>query len=242
MVSMETETLIEQIDKLNEELRLLKEQVNVGHLPVRLAHLRDELANAVTHGLGALFFLVAVPVLISYSLIHSSIQYACCASIFGFTLLITYLSSTLYHSVQHTETKRILRIFDHVSIFLLIAGSYTPVVYHYMPHSFAIPFLIALWLITGIGCIFKVLYTGRFRIVSTMIYVVMGFMVLFIIKPLTASMSTTTIVLLVAGGLSYTAGVPFYIFKRLKYNHAIWHAFVFTGSILHFFVVLLSAH
>jgi hemolysin III len=240
---METEALKEQIDKLNEELRLLKEQVNVEHLPGRLAHLRDELANAVTHGLGALFFLIAVPVLISYSLIHSSIQYTLCASLFGFTLLITYLSSTLYHQrLQHTETKRTLRIFDHVSIFLLIAGSYTPVVYHYMPSSFALPFLIALWIVTGIGCIFKILYTGRFRIVSTMIYVVMGFMVLFIIKPLTASMSMTTILLLVAGGMSYTAGVPFYIFKRLKFNHAIWHAFVFTGSVLHYFLILLSAH
>lgn len=239
---MEIEALKEQVDKLTEELRLLREQVEVAHLPGRLAHLRDELANAVTHGIGAVFFLVAVPVLIAYSLMHSSIAYACCATIFGFTLIITYLSSTLYHSVHHTETKRTLRIFDHVSIFLLIAGSYTPVVFHYMPRDFAIPFLIVLWCITGVGCVFKILYTGRFRLASTMVYVVMGFMVLFIIKPLTANMSTTTVVLLVSGGLSYAAGVPFYILKQLKYNHSIWHVFVFAGSVLHYFVVLKSAN
>lgn len=239
---METESLQEQVEKLNEELRLLRDQVNVEHLPGRLAHLRDELANAVSHGVGAVFFLVAVPVLIAYSLQHSTVHYAISAAIFGFTLIITYLSSTLYHSIQHTETKRIMRIFDHASIFLLIGGSYTPIVYRYMPHDFAIPFLLFLWAIVGVGCIFKILYTGRFRLASTMVYVVLGFMVLFIIKPLTAPMSPTTVLLLVGGGLSYAIGVPFYIFKRLKYNHAIWHVFVFGGSILHYFMVLNSAN
>ncbi|MCW3126384.1 MAG: channel protein hemolysin family [Bacteroidetes bacterium] len=238
---METDAL-KEIEKLNEEVRQLRDRIDIEHMPGRLAHLRDELANAVSHGIGAVFFIVSVPILVSYALQHSSIQYACCAAIFGFTLIITYLSSTLYHSIHHTETKRIMRIFDHVSIFLLIGGSYTPVVYHYMPHDFAIPFLIVLWIIVGVGCVFKALYTGRFRLASTMVYVVLGFMVLFIIKPLTASMSTATFIMLLAGGISYAAGVPFYIFKRLRYNHAIWHAFVFSGSILHFCVVANSAN
>lgn len=239
---MEKEALKEQIEKLNEEVRQLRDRIDIEHMPGRLAHLRDELANAVSHGIGAVFFIVSVPILVSYALLHSTIQYACCAAIFGFALIITYLSSTLYHSIHHTETKRIMRIFDHASIFVLIGGSYTPVVYHYMPHDFAIPFLIALWSIVGIGVIFKVLYTGRFRLASVAVYVMLGFMVLFIIKPLTASMSAATIILLVMGGLSYAVGVPFYIFKRLRYNHAIWHAFVFSGSILHFCVVLNSAN
>jgi hemolysin III len=239
---METGALQEQVENLKEELRLLRDRVDIEHMPGKLAHLRDELANAVSHGVGAVFFIVSVPILVSYALQHSTTQYACCAAIFGFTLIITYLSSTLYHSIHHTETKRIMRIFDHASIFLLIGGSYTPVVYRYMPHDFAIPFLIVLWAIVGIGCIFKILYTGKFRLASTMVYVVLGFMVLFIIKPLTASMSTATIILLVTGGLSYAVGVPFYILKRLKYNHAVWHIFVFSGSILHFCVVLNSAN
>lgn len=239
---METEALKEQIEKLNAEVCQLRDRIDIEHLPGRLAHLRDELANAVTHGVGAVLFVVSVPVLIAYALQHSTVQYAFCSAVFGFTLIITYLSSTLYHSIHHTETKRIMRIFDHASIFLLIGGSYTPVVYRYMPHDFSIPFLIVLWTIVGIGCIFKVFYTGRFRLASTMVYVVLGFMVLFIIKPLTAAMSPVTFTLLATGGLSYAAGVPFYIFKRLKYNHAIWHAFVFSGSILHFGVVMNSAH
>ena len=239
---METEELKQQVEKLNEELRVLRDRIDIEHLPGRLAHLRDELINAVSHGIGAVFFIVSVPILVAYSLQHSTIEYACCAAIFGFTLIITYLSSTLYHSIHHTETKRIMRIFDHASIFLLIGGSYTPVVYRYMPHDFAIPFLIVLWAIVSVGCIFKILYTGRFRLASTMVYVVLGLMVLFIIKPLTVSMTSATIIMLVAGGLSYAAGVPFYILKRLRYNHAVWHIFVFSGSVLHFCVVLNSAN
>ena len=238
---MESEALQSEIARLNEELTKLRDRMDIDHMPGRLAHLRDELANAVTHGVGAVLFMVSVPILVAYALQHSTVEYAWAAAIFGFTLIITYLSSTLYHSIQHTETKRVMRIFDHVSIFLLIGGSYTPVVYRYMPLDFSMPFLTFLWSIVGIGCIFKTFYTGRFRLASTMVYVVLGFMVVFIIKPLSLHMSAATLTLLAVGGLSYAAGVPFYIFKRLKYNHAIWHAFVFSGSVLHFCVVWNSA-
>lgn len=203
-------------------------------------YIRHELANATTHGIGALLFVLAVPVLVSYAITHSSVSTTLCTAIFGLCLMITYLSSTLYHAIQHTEAKRILRIFDHVSIFLLIGGSYTPIIYHYMPEHFSVPFLLVLWFVVFVGCIFKVFYTGRFRLVSTFIYVALGGMVLFIIKPLTASMTPTTIELLVGGGIFYAGGVPFYIMKQLRYNHAIWHVFVLAGSISHFCVVFNS--
>lgn len=238
---METNALTAQVEKLSEELTRLRNQVDVEHMPGRLAHLRDELANALTHGIGAVFFIVSVPILVSYAMQHSTMEYACTAAIFGFTLIAAYLSSTLYHSIHHTETKRVMRILDHSSIFLLIGGSYTPIVYHYMPASFSIPFLAAMWAVVGVGCIFKIFYTGRFRLASTMIYVVLGFMVLFILKPLSVAMNTTAVALMVAGGLSYAVGVPFYILRRLKYNHAIWHVFVFGGSILHYGMVLSGA-
>lgn len=238
---METEALKAQVEKLNEELTRLRDQIDIEHMPGRLAHLRDELANALTHGIGAVFFIVSVPILVAYAMQHSTMAYACSAAIFGFTLIAAYLSSTLYHSIHHTETKRVMRILDHSSIFLLIGGSYTPVVYHYMPIGFSLPFLGAMWTVVAIGCIFKVFYTGRFRLASTMIYVILGFMVLFILKPLSQAMSNTALMLMVAGGLSYAVGVPFYVLRRLKYNHAIWHVFVFGGSILHYGMVLSGA-
>lgn len=238
---METEALKAQLDDLKAEVTRLRDQIDIEHMPGRLAHLRDELANAVTHGIGAVFFIVSVPILVAYAMQHSTMEYAFTAAIFGFTLIAAYLSSTLYHSIHHTETKRVMRILDHSSIFLLIGGSYTPVVYHYMPASFSIPFLAAMWIIVALGCIFKIFYTGRFRLASTMVYVVLGFMVLFILKPLSLAMNTTALLFMVAGGLSYAVGVPFYILRRLKYNHAIWHVFVFSGSILHYGMVMSGA-
>ena len=205
-------------------------------------YIRLELANAVTHGIGAAFFLIAVPVLICYTmLVHSTLSYTLCSGIFGFSLVITYLASTLYHSIQHTEAKRILRIFDHVSIFLLIGGSYTPVVYRYMPHNFALKFLIMLWLIIIGGMVFKVFYTGKYKLVSTLAYVALGFMVLLIIKPLTADMSPLNFALMLIGGACYTIGVPFYMAKKLRYNHALWHVFVLGGSLAHYAMIWCSA-
>jgi len=114
-------------------------------------------------------------------------------------------------------------------------------VYHYLPHTIAIPFLLVLWAIIAVGCVFKIFYTGKFRLASTFAYVLLGGAALFLIKPLSTQMQPLTENLLIAGGLSYGLGVPFYILKKLKYNHAIWHMFVFGGSVLHYFVVLRSA-
>lgn len=238
---MDIQQLKERIDELSDELNSMRDGIQAEYVQKKLEHLRHELANSVTHGIGVVFFLIAIPVLMAYCVRYSTRDYTLCAGIFAFGIMITYLSSTLYHSFHHAETKRILRIFDHVSIFLLIGASYTPIVYHYMPHDFAIPFLIALWLIVGVGSVFKIFFTGRFRLASTFAYAALGFMSLFILKPLSANMSPLTEWLLIGGGVLYAGGVPFYILKKLKYNHAIWHLFVFGGSVMHYFVVLRSA-
>ena len=238
---MEIQRLQEKIDQLSQDLNTMRESIEKEHVHKKLDHLKHELANSVTHGVGVVFFMIAIPVLMAYCVRYSTRDYTVCAGIFGFGLMITYLSSTLYHSFHHAETKRIMRIFDHVSIFLLIGASYTPIVYHYLPADFSIPFLIVLWIIVGIGSVFKIFFTGRFRLASTFAYAGLGLMSLFILKPISTNMSAMTEILLVAGGLSYALGVPFYIFKKLKYNHAIWHVFVFGGSVLHYFVVLRSA-
>ena len=238
---MDIQHLKERIDELSNELNTMRDGIQSEYVHKKLEHLRHELANSVTHGIGVVFFLIAIPVLMAYCVRYSTRDYTVCAGIFAFGIMITYLSSTLYHSFHHAETKRIMRIFDHVSIFLLIGASYTPIVYHYMPHDFAIPFLIALWLIVGIGSIFKIFFTGRFRLASTFAYAALGLMSLFILKPLSTNMSPITEWLLIGGGVLYAGGVPFYILKKLRYNHAIWHLFVFGGSVMHYFVVLRSA-
>jgi hemolysin III len=238
---MDIQQLKERIDQLSSELNAMRDSIQTEQVQKKLEHLKHEMANSITHGIGVVFFMIAVPVLMAYCVRYSTRDYTLCAGIFSFGIMVTYLSSTLYHSFHHAETKKILRIFDHVSIFLLIGASYTPIVYHYMPHNFSIPFLIMLWCIVGLGCLFKIFFTGRFRLASTFAYVVLGFMSLLILKPLAASMSPLTEGLLIAGGAFYALGVPFYILKKLKYNHAIWHLFVFGGSVMHYFVVLRSA-
>lgn len=238
---MDIQHLKERIDELSAELSTMRDSMQVEHVQKKLEHLKHELANSVTHGIGVVFFLIAIPVLMAYCVRYSTIDYTVCAGIFAFGIMITYLSSTLYHSFHHVETKRIMRIFDHVSIFLLIGASYTPIVYHYMPHDFSVPFLIMLWTIVGIGSVFKIFFTGRFRLASTFAYAALGLMSLFILKPIAANMSLTTEWLLIGGGILYAGGIPFYILKKLKYNHAIWHLFVFGGSVMHYFVVLRSA-
>ena len=238
---MEIQHLREKIDQLSNELATMRESIEVEQVQKKLDHLKHEMANSVTHGIGVVFFLIAIPVLMAYCVRYSTFDYTVCAGIFAFGLMVTYLSSTLYHSFHHAETKKILRVFDHVSIFLLIGASYTPIVYHYMPHDFAIPFLVILWVIVAGGSIFKIFFTGRFRLASTFAYAALGLMSLFILKPISANMSPITEWLLIGGGISYGIGVPFYILKKLKYNHAIWHLFVFGGSVMHYFVVLRSA-
>jgi len=238
---MEIQHLIEKIDQLSHELNTMRESMEREHVQKKLEHLKHEMANSVTHGIGVIFFLIAIPVLMAYCVRYSTIDYTVCAGIFAFGLMITYLSSTLYHSFHHAETKRIMRIFDHVSIFLQIGASYTPIVYHYMPHDFSIPFLIMLWAIVLLGSVFKIFFTGRFRLTSTFAYAALGCMSLLILKPIAANMSPFTEGLLIGGGAMYALGVPFYILKKLRYNHAIWHLFVFGGSVMHYFVVLRSA-
>ena len=237
-----------ELQKLREELDTLTHKINALH-PAKEAsapsplilHLRYELANALTHGVGLVLFLAAIPYLIAYSTIHSSQEYTICTVLFGFGLLMTYASSTLYHSLHHAESKSIMRIFDHVSIFLLIGGSYTPVVYHYLPYESAIPFLEGLWALLIAGSVFKIFFTGRYKYISVALYVILGWLVVFIAKPIITNMSTATFYLLVAEAFFYTGGVAFYVWKSLKYHHAVWHIFVLGGSICQYFIVLNSA-
>jgi hemolysin III len=202
--------------------------------------LERELANAITHGIGVVIFMVAIPYLIICSMMHGSYTYSICTCIYGFGVLMAYITSTLYHGIQHTKAKYILRVCDHISIFILIGGSYTPVVLRYLPRTDAIPFLTALWTILLIGAIYKVFFTGKYKLFSTIMYTVLGCLVFLIVRPLLATMSTQVFVLMLGGGVGYIFGLPFYLNKNFKYNHAVWHLFVLAGSISHYFMILYS--
>ncbi|HWB63257.1 MAG TPA: hemolysin III family protein, partial [Chitinophagales bacterium] len=166
--------------------------------------LNEEIANAITHGLGILFSLIAIPVMIWYAFETSTVPTVWAVSIFGFGMLMVYLSSTLYHAVQHKGTKKLLQIWDHISIFLLIAGSYTPLVVKYTDAGTSKVFLTVLWGLVALGSFLKLFYTGRFKVVSVLLYLGMGWMAVFIIKPLLAHMPLNIFYLILASGLAYT--------------------------------------
>ena len=208
-------------------------QTYCKHLMTR----REEYANILTHGLGAVLSLIALCLMVVYAAREHEAPLIAGVSIFGASLLLLYLMSTLYHLFQDPKLKHVFRVLDHSSIYLLIAGSYTPFTLMYLDGALAKFFLIFTWSLAVCGVVFKVFFVKRFNLISTAIYVGMGWLAIFAIKPLVEAAPTGAIVWLVAGGLLYTLGVIFYLWHRLPYNHAIWHLFVMGGSFSHFCAV-----
>ncbi len=206
----------------------------------RIQTLKEEIANAITHGAGMVFALIAVPALITYAMDKGTPGTVWSVSMFSFGMLMVYLSSTLYHAIQHPKAKFKLRIWDHVSIFFMIAGSYTPILHKYADEATATKFLTILWVIAGIGVLKKLFFTGRFEALSIVLYLGMGWMAVFIVGPLASKIPTTIFTLLIIGGLSYTFGIIFYMWKRLAFQHTIWHLFVLTGTVTHYFAIYYS--
>ncbi len=195
----------------------------------------EEIANMISHGLGALFFLVGVPVMLFQANSNFWLLLGCV--IFGVSLLMVYFSSTIYHSVYRLFLKRRLRVFDHISIYFLIAGSFTPFILAHLQTTLGWSILGVIWLMVMVGGVFKYFFTHRFNVISTLAYVGMGGMALFVITPLSESLPAQSLFWLSAGGVSYLLGVPFYLWKKLKFNHLIWHVFVLGGSISHYLAV-----
>lgn len=198
----------------------------------------EEVFNASTHGLGILLSIAGLAVLVAFASINGSAMLVTSCAIFGATLVFAYTSSTLYHAVRNEKAKHLLRQFDHASIYLLIAGTYTPVVLVVLNGVFGWVIFSVIWATTLFGVILKFIYPGRFKKLSVALYLIMGWFIIIALKPLFESMESGGLWLLLAGGLSYTVGVIFYVWKKLPYNHAIWHLFVLAGSILHYFMVL----
>jgi hemolysin III len=209
-------------------------------MSARVQTKREEIANTITHGIGILFSLIAIPMLVISALQKSDASTVWAVSIFGFGMLMVYMSSTLYHAIQKHEAKRLLQIWDHVSIFLLIAGTYTPVLVKYTDSKTCFIFLSIMWLIAGLGSVMKIFFTGKYEVVSVILYLILGWMAIFIFKTLMANVPAPVMFWLVLGGLAYTSGVIFFLWKKLQYSHAVWHVFVLTGTVTHFFAVYYS--
>ena len=202
-----------------------------------LLDLRDEIASALTHGFGAAAALAGGAVLITLAAIHGDGWQLGAAITFGVTLLLLYLASTLYHSIQHPIAKGRLKVFDHCAIYLLIAGTYTPFTLIGLRGPWGWGLFAAIWTLALAGVVFKLFYTGRFKKLSTLIYVAMGWLVLVAFKPMLSSLDGWTIGWLLAGGVFYTLGTYFYHRESIPYAHAIWHLFCIAGSVCHYVAV-----
>ncbi len=198
---------------------------------------REELANSLTHGLGALLSVAGLVLLVGSAARHGDAWHVVSSAIFGTTLVLLYTASTLYHTSRGERRRQVLQKFDHAAIFLLIAGTYTPFVLVPLRGPWGWSLFGIVWGLALAGVVLKFWFAGRFRVVSTIIYLAMGWLVMVAIKPLLAALPAGGVKLLVAGGLCYTGGAAFYLWKRLPYHHAIWHLFVLGGSACHWVAV-----
>jgi len=197
-----------------------------------------ELANSLTHGLGAILSLLALVLLTASAAMHGTARHVVGGAIFGATLVLLYAMSTLYHALRNPQAKRIFHILDHSAIYLLIAGTYTPFCLSTLRGGWGWSLFGAVWGLAVLGVGFKSVYTGRFEFLSTAVYLAMSWMVMIAVMPLWRALPRMGMFWLMAGGFCYTLGVVFYSWHRLKFHHAVWHLFVLAGSLCHVVAVL----
>lgn len=199
---------------------------------------KEELFNSITHFFGFLLSLIGFVYLMILSIETANSWYIISSSIYGATLVLLYAASTYYHSCQTLNQKRILQIVDHACIYLLIAGSYTPFTLGPLREFGGWNLMTVEWTIAILGIIFKIVAGDKFKVVSLLAYLAMGWLVVFSFEALLLQTPTEAIIWLILGGLSYTLGTVFYVWDDLPYNHGIWHLFVLFGSISHYFCIL----
>lgn len=199
----------------------------------------EERINVLTHGFGFLLSIVGLVLLVLKSAQLGTARHIVSFSIFGATLILLYAASTLYHNAKNTRLRHYLNIFDHAAIYILIAGTYTPFALVTLNQANGLLILIIIWTIALVGVILKIFFIGKFNTLSTIMYVAMGWLVVFDIKPLVANLPTWGLIWLFAGGVSYTIGAVIFSIHKIKYNHAIFHVFVLGGSFCHFIAIYL---
>ncbi|MGR5120836.1 PAQR family membrane homeostasis protein TrhA [Vibrio astriarenae] len=199
---------------------------------------KEEFLNALTHGIGIVFGIVGLAMLlVKANSQHADTMTLVSMSVYGGSIILLFLASTLYHAIPHERAKRALKTFDHCAIYLLIAGSYTPFMLVSLRTPLAMGLMAVIWLIALAGIVLKVAFIYRFKRLSLMTYLAMGWLSLVVIYQLAQELDVQGLTLLAAGGVIYSLGVIFYVAKRIPYNHAIWHGFVLAGCACHFLAV-----
>ena len=202
--------------------------------------LHYEIANSISHGVGLLFGVISIPILIGTAIYHSSPYKITGAIAFGVAFLMVYTFSTLYHSFHNPLLKKVLQTLDHISIYYLIAGSYTPFILAYVQNNKGFILLAVLWFLALAGTVFKIFFTGKYDLISTLIYLVMGWLFLVLADTFFLKFPQDCLLMVLIGGISYSIGVIFYRWEKLPYHHAIWHIFVLGGSICHYIAVYMT--
>ena len=197
----------------------------------------EELANTISHGIGALLSIVALMLLVNVSLTSGNWIKTASFAIYGTSLVLLFLASTLYHGVTSENGKKIFKLLDHCAIYLLIAGTYTPLTLITLKGNLGVSMFVLVWLIALAGILFKLKYGAKFKILSVATYLGMGFISLAVITDLYQQLALEGLILLASGGLVYTLGVFFYLNHKIPFNHAIWHIFVLAGATCHFFMI-----
>lgn len=196
--------------------------------------LKEEIFSSVSHGLGALLSIAALVVLVVFASLKGDVWRIVSFSIYGFTLFFLYLSSTLYHSIVYEKAKKVFRVFDHAAIYLLIAGSYTPISLVAMRGTWGWVIFSVIWSLALLGIILNIVSLEKTRIYSTILYVLMGWLIVAAAKPMLSMIPQGLFPWLLVGGLIYTFGIVFYAWKKIPFNHGIWHLFVLGGSVVHY--------
>jgi hemolysin III len=210
-------------------------------LPKRPQSFGEEIANGVSHGVGLLAAMGAAPVLVLRTIRRGGVADIVGASVFAATIVLLYLSSTLYHALPRNRAKRVFRVLDHAAVFLLIAGTYTPFTLGVLRGTWGWTLLGLIWGLAAAGVILKALGGVRHPVLSTCLYLGMGWLVIIAVRLLWLHMPLSGLLWLLAGGLAYTAGVAFFAAERMRYSHFIWHLFVLAGTACHFIAVLRYA-
>ena len=201
---------------------------------------KQEIVNGLIHGFGMVFGISGLPVLTGIATAHGNTVGIVGSGIYGFCYLLLFTNSTVYHIAREPEVKQVFKILDHISIYFLISGTYTPFLLVYMNNSFGITLLCILWGLTFIGIFFKILFTGKMEVVSTGIYIVMGLIMLVGGRKFFDYLPLSVLTLISIGGILYLIGVWFYVWDKYLYTHAVWHALVLSAAICHYVAVLLA--
>jgi hemolysin III len=200
----------------------------------------EELLNSLSHGFGLVISALGAGALITLAALYGDVWQIVSASIFAGSLIMLYAASATYHAARDPRTKRALKIFDHIAIYFLIAGSYTPFLLVNLRGPWGWSLFGVIWGLALFGTVFKLFFAERFKVLSLVLYLLMGWLVVVAVNPLFAELSLKAEIFLVLGGGLYTLGVVFYALERIKFMHGIWHFFVLSGSVMHYFSILFG--